>query len=146
MTAAEKLNITNHFRKGEITLNSIILLGRVAVQPELRTTPAGKSVCEFRLAVPRYGNSEKADFLPIVAWQQTAEFICRNIVKGERILVHGELHTDQFTTQSGEKRTKYEVVVDRVEFADGKERKAAAPMTAREAIEEIVDDETSLPF
>lgn len=145
-------------------MNCIILLGRVAVSPKLKTTPNGKSCCEFRLAVPRFGNSQKADFLPIVAWEQTAEFICRNIVKGERILVRGELRAEDYTTQGGEKRTRYRVKADQVAFADGRERKStsspyftapadrsqdelpAAHPTAREVIGEIVDDEPTLPF
>lgn len=99
-------------------MNNICLLGRLTVDPELKTTPNGVSVTSFNLAVDRYtGGERKADFIPIVAWRATAEFITRYFRKGDMIAVNGTLTTRPYRDKEGNKRTVFEVVANNVCFA-----------------------------
>lgn len=105
-------------------MNVVCLMGRLVADPELKQTPTGVSVCSFRIAVDRTyqakGQERQADFINLVAWRQTAEFVCRFFRKGSRIAVTGSLQSRQYTDQSGNKRTAYEVVCDNVSFVDPK--------------------------
>lgn len=100
--------------------NKIILMGRIANDLELKTTPQGLSVCTFRLAVDRAyqkaGEEHKADFFNVVAWRQTAEFVTRYFAKGRMILIEGELQTRQYTDKNGNPATWYEIVAGSVSF------------------------------
>ena len=79
--------------------NRAIILGRLTADPELKQTPSGVSVVSFSVAVDRRyspkGGEKQVDFLAVVAWRQTAEFICRYFSKGNPILVEGEIQTRQ---------------------------------------------------
>lgn len=101
-------------------LNRVILMGRLVSDPELKTTTSGISVTTFRIAVDRSyvksGEERKADFFDIVAWRNTAEFVCRNFGKGSLIAVDGQLQSRQYQAQDGTNRTVIEVVVDNVSF------------------------------
>ena len=105
-------------------LNSVTLMGRLTADPELKTTQNGVSVASFRLAVERnyapQGQERQADFLPCVAWRQTAEFIGKYFGKGRMIAVEGSLQSRNYEDKNGQKRTAYEVVVDQAYFADSK--------------------------
>lgn len=113
-------------------LNRIVLMGRMVADPELKTTPNGVSVATFRLAVERNyaekGKQREADFIPCVAWRQTGEFIASYFPKGRLLLVEGGLQTRNYEDKTGQKRTAFEVVVDRAYFtgekASGPEEKA----------------------
>ncbi|NLP47428.1 MAG: single-stranded DNA-binding protein [Clostridiales bacterium] len=111
-------------------LNSVILMGRLVADPELRTTQNGISVTTFRIAVnrsyTRAGEERQADFIDIVAWRQSAEFVCRYFQKGSLIIVQGSLQSRQYEDKNGNKRTAYEVVADRVSFGGPKSDNAAA--------------------
>ena len=125
-------------------MNCVILCGRTTTDIDLRTTTSGKSVTSFALAVDRPGTNDKTDFIPIVAWEKTAEFLNKYISKGRKIIVEGFLSTRKYEDKNGNSRVAYEVVANRVEFADGK------PVTQTNAelpkdIEEIDGDEDT-PF
>lgn len=105
-------------------LNNVTLMGRLVADPELKTTQNGTSVVSFRLAVERnyapQGQERQADFIPCVAWRQTAEFIGRYFTKGRMIAVEGSLQSRNYEDKNGQKRTAYEVIVDQAYFADSK--------------------------
>ena len=104
-------------------LNEIILQGRLTETPELKKTNSGKSVTSFSLAVERdfSTNGEKeTDFINIVAWNGTAEFINRYFTKGKQMIVKGSLQTRKYQTQNGENRYVTEVIADKVYFAGDK--------------------------
>ena len=106
-------------------MNRIILIGRLTDDPELKTTNSGTSVSTFTLAVNRdytpKGGEKTADFIPCVAWRQTAEFVDKYLTKGLQIAVEGSLQTRKYEDKNGNKRTAYEVNVDRVHFCGGRD-------------------------
>ena len=101
-------------------INRVILMGRLVADPELKTTNTGISVTSFRIAVDRsyvkQGEQRQADFFDIVAWRNSAEFICRHFGKGSLIAIDGQLQSRQYQTKDGQNRTAIEVVVDNVSF------------------------------
>lgn len=101
-------------------MNSVQLVGNLANDPELRTTNNGNAVCSFRIACQRrYKNDNDkydADFISCVAWRQTAEFIHRHFIKGNKIGLIGSLQSRSYEAQDGSKRYVTEVVVDNAEF------------------------------
>ena len=105
-------------------MNSICLMGRLTGDPELKTTQSGVSVTSFRVAVDRAYRSKdqerQADFIPCVAWRNTAEFISRYFHKGQRIALQGSLQSRNYTANDGSQRTVYEVVVDNAFFCESK--------------------------
>lgn len=145
-------------------MNKAILIGRLATDPELRTTSGGVSVCQFRLAVNRrFANQQgvrEADFIPIVVWRQQAETCARYLSKGRQCAVVGTIQTRSYDAQDGTKRYVTEVVADEVEFIGSRDDRpvqmddapvSPAPMAAAKpspkketGFVEIDDDE--LPF
>ena len=109
-------------------MNKVILVGRLAQDPEVRYTQGGKAVASFNLAVNRFGGGsaqkESADFIPIVAWEKLAEICGNNLTKGSQILVEGRLQIRSYETQDGQKRGVSEVVAQSIEFL-GSKRAAA---------------------
>jgi len=106
-------------------LNKIFIMGRLARDPELRRTQAGVPVASFRLAVDRdfkdKSTGEKAtDWIDVVAWRQTAEFVHRYFTKGRMAIVEGRLQMRDWTDKDGNKRTSAEVVADNIYFGDSK--------------------------
>lgn len=99
-------------------INSVVLMGRIVNDLELKTTQSGLSVVSFRLAVDRkYSKGEKqTDFFDIVAWRTQAEFICRYFRKGSLIALEGELQTRSYQTKDGANRTVTEVLANNVSF------------------------------
>ena len=103
--------------------NKVILLGRLVADPELRQTPNNTSVTSFTVAVDRKhtaGEEKQADFLSVIAWRQTAEFVCRHFTKGSAILIEGELQTRSWTDKQGAKRYATDVVANEVFFVESK--------------------------
>lgn len=101
--------------------NIAVLMGRMTSTPELKTTPSGVSVTSFSIAVDRgYGENKQTDFINIVAWRQTAEFICKHFTKGSRIAIEGSIQTRKYQDRDGNNRTVFEVVANNVHFVDGK--------------------------
>lgn len=107
-----------------LNLNKVVLAGRMVESPELRTTPTGLPVTQFRLAVNKRGAKDgqqpQADFITVVAWRQTAEFITRYFKKGNSICVVGSIQTRSYTDKNNQKRTATEVVADEAYFVESK--------------------------
>lgn len=105
-------------------LNSVCLMGRLTADPELKSTQSGVSVCNFRIAVDRTytpkGQEKQTDFINIVTWRSTAEFVSRYFRKGQLVAVQGSIQTSQYTDRDGNKRTTFDVVADNVFFAEKK--------------------------
>lgn len=101
-------------------INQVILMGRLTRDPETRTTPSGKTVTSFSLAVDRQGQDDQADFFDVTAWEKTGELVAQYLSKGRRCLVQGRLRQDSWDDkESGKKRSKVEVVAFDVTFLDG---------------------------
>ena len=105
-------------------LNCVTLMGRLVADPELRTTTTGKSVATFRIAVDRsfvrQGEQRQADFITIVAWESTANFVCRYFQKGSMIAIQGRIQTRNYEDNTGAKRTAFEVLASEVSFCGSK--------------------------
>ncbi len=107
------------------SFNKVILIGNLVADPELKQTPSGVYVTSFRIAVGRKfkaaGDAQpQADFIDIVAWRQTAEFITKYFSKGKPILICGSIQSRNWTDQNGGKRYTVEVVADEVSFVERK--------------------------
>ena len=105
-------------------LNKIILMGRLTRDPELRRTGTGTAVTSFSLAVDRDFKSQsgekETDFIDIVAWRNTAEFVSKYFTKGRMAVVEGRLQIRAWEDRQGNKRRSAEVVADNVYFGDSK--------------------------
>ena len=105
-------------------LNNVVLMGRLVADPELRTTGTNVSVTSFAIAVDRAfvkaGEERQADFIDIVAWRQTAEFITRYFRKGSMIAIQGSIQTRMYEDKNGNKRKAVEVVASNVSFCGSK--------------------------
>lgn len=106
-------------------LNHIVLMGRLTRDPELRRTGSGLAVASFTIAVDRDfsgkdGGEKEADFIDIVAWRNTAEFVSKYFTKGRMAVVSGRLQIRGWTDKEGHKRRSAEVVADNVYFGDSK--------------------------
>lgn len=105
-------------------LNVVSLLGRLVADPELRRTPNGVSVTTFTLAVDRNfvkaGSERQTDFIDIVAWRNTAEFVCKYFQKGSMMAVQGSIQTRTYEDKEGNKRKAFEILADNVFFAGSK--------------------------
>lgn len=100
-------------------MNRVIIMGRLAADPELRRTPSDISVTSFTIAVNRQrqkDGTQNTDWIDCVAWRHNAEFISRYFGKGKMILVEGALQTRTYEDKNGNKRKAVEVLVDRAEF------------------------------
>jgi single-strand DNA-binding protein len=107
-----------------MSLNRIVLQGRLTKDPELRTTKSGESVASFTLAVDRY--DKEVDFIPITAWKNRAEFASKYLSKGRMALVEGRLQIRKWEDKKGNRRESAEVVADNIYFGDTK-RDAPTP-------------------
>ncbi len=105
-------------------LNKIIIMGRLTIDPELRRTGSGTAVTSFSLACDRDFKSQsgekETDFIEVVAWKNTAEFVSKYFSKGRMAVVEGRLQIRDWTDKAGNKRTTSEVVAENVYFADSK--------------------------
>jgi single-strand DNA-binding protein len=103
--------------------NLVVLTGRLTADPELKTTPNGVSVTSFSIAVSRRyraGEETQADFINIVAWRQTAEFITKYFKKGTMIGIEGSIQTRRYVDKDGKNRTVFEVVANNAQFVESK--------------------------
>ena len=105
-------------------LNKIIIMGRLTIDPELRRTGSGTAVTSFSMACDRDFKSQsgdkETDFIEVVAWKNTAEFVSKYFSKGRMAVVEGRLQIRDWTDKDGGKRRSAEVVADHVYFADYK--------------------------
>ena len=123
-------------------MNKVILVGRLAQDPEVRYTQSGKAVASFNLAVNRYGQKDSADFIPIVAWEKLAEVIGNNLKKGAQVIVEGRMQVRSYETQEGQKRRVTEVIVQNLEFLGSKKNNESTP----ESFGDEVFPEEEIPF
>jgi single-strand DNA-binding protein len=105
-------------------LNRVVLMGRLTADPELKVTPNGVSVTSFSIAVDRsyvkQGEERKADFINIVCWKNTAEFVCRYFGKGSLIALEGQLQSRTYQAKDGTNRYVVEVVANNISFTGEK--------------------------
>ena len=142
-------------------LNVIAIQGRLARDPELRQTTTGKSVASFTVACDRgrrdANGQSMADWIPVVAWDARAEFVCKYFQKGSMIAVDGRLQSRTYTAKDGTHRTAREVVASNVHFCGSKAEStapagspaAAAPAQSFAPVQEdwqLCEDEGDLPF
>lgn len=152
-----------------LNLNKVVLAGRLTAEPELKQTQSGISVLSFSIAVNRryvktndgQQAQQQTDFINLVAWRQTAEFISRFFHKGSSICVTGSIQVRPWQDQQGQKRYSTEVVVDEAMFVDSKGEGASGGQYTPDAysapsfssgaedapkFEEVNTDESFLPF
>ena len=114
-------------------MNTVVLIGRLVADPELKYTPSGVAVCSLRMAVDRRFKSEsgekQSDFFDIVAWQKSAEFASNYLSKGRLVAVQGRLQQRSWVQQDGQKRYKVEVVAENIQGLD-RPREGQAPGAA----------------
>ena len=143
-------------------LNKIIIMGRLTRDPELRRTASSTAVAGFTLAVDRdfkSQNGEKStDFIDVVAWRNTAEFVAKYFTKGRMAVVEGRLQIRDWKDKDGNNRRSAEVVAENVYFGDSKRDGApagdyaapmggyAAPVSTTYSFSEIEDEDGDLPF
>lgn len=136
-------------------MNDIKLLGRLAGDPELRYTTGGTAVTSFDLAVnrPTSKDGQKiADFFPIVAWRERAEFVAKYLSKGRQIVVDGTLRTRKWQDKDGNNRKTIEIIADNIYFADSNkgdrqnEHAASSSPSVPDGFEEIQGSDDDLPF
>ena len=131
-------------------LNRAILMGRITKSPELKNTQSGVPVIQISIAVDRdytpKGQEKQTDFINIVAWRGTAEFIAKHFEKGQLIALTGSIQTRSYTDSQGNKRSVTEVIADQVYFCGGKnDNKKEKPSFDENDFEEISTD-SDLPF
>lgn len=111
-------------------LNSAVIMGRLVADPELRTTGTGLSVTSFTVAVERRfakpGEDRGADYIDVVAWRQTADFVTKFFRKGSMIAIQGYLQTRNYEDKNGNKRKAVELVADNVSFCGSKSETGTA--------------------
>ncbi len=136
-------------------MNKVILVGNLARDPEFQTTPTGVSLCRFSIAVQRrFSNAEgnrEADFINVVAWRQTAEFVNKFFKKGSRIGIVGSLQSRSYDGNDGTKKFVTEVVADEAEFVGPKQdstneytENKQEKTTSKPTLQPVEDD--GLPF
>ena len=123
-------------------LNSIVIMGRITKDIELRRTNNGTSVASFTVAVDRDFDKGKADFIECVAWKNTAEFAAKYFAKGSKVVVIGSLQMRDWEDKNGSKRRNAEIIVGSMYFADSKKAESNGYDSG---FSEIEDDE-DFPF
>lgn len=108
-------------------MNSINLIGNLCGDLELRQTNSGKSVTQFNLAVKRPFSRDTTDFIPVVVYDQPAEYLSRYAHKGTKVAVTGKLISRNYEDKNGNKRTAFEVVADVAEICEARESTEAKP-------------------
>lgn len=133
-------------------MNNVALLGRLTKDPELKTTPSGLSVTTFTVAVNRpYSKERQADFIDVVAWRNTAEFVCKYFTKGQMIGLVGSIQTRTYTDKNGNNRKAVEVLASNVYFGGDNRKDNNSPAEVLTASDDdfseidVFDDE-DLPF
>ena len=130
-------------------MNKAILMGRLTKDPELRSTQSGVSVASFTLAIDRrFKNAQgerETDFIPCVAWRQTAEFINQYFSKGHKMAVVGSIQTRNYENDEGRRIYVTEINVDEAYFVESRKGAGQSGSTAN-AYKSYDDDDASLPF
>ncbi|MBB1564311.1 single-stranded DNA-binding protein [Candidatus Saccharibacteria bacterium] len=114
------------------SINQVILLGRLTRDPEQRTTPSGRTVVSFSIAVDRAGQDDQADFFDVTAWEKLGELVMQYLSKGRRVLVQGRLRQDSWDDkETGKRRSRIEVTATDVTFLDAPSGDSANTTTPR---------------
>ena len=142
-----------------MSLNIIVLQGRLVRDPEMRTTQSGVAVASFTLAVDRDfggrdGGEKQTDFIDCTAWRHTAEFVSKYFSKGRMAVVSGRLQIDNYTDNDGNKRKSAKVVADNIYFGDSKKDGATGSQSdetasltpAPSGFVPVEVDDSELPF
>lgn len=134
-----------------MSINCVVLLGRLTADPVLKQTPNGTSVTSFTLAVdrPRTTDGERqTDFIDCTAWRGTAEIICKYFTKGRSLALEGNLRVYNSTNEKGEKRRRTEVVVSSISFVGDTTKNAteSRKTASNTMFDEIDEDDGELPF
>jgi single-strand DNA-binding protein len=129
-------------------LNKVMIIGNVGTDPEMRYTPNGNPVTSFRIATSRFFTSsegerkQETEWFTVVTWNKLAESCNQYLTKGKRVYVEGRLRTHSWEGQDGQKRSRTEIVAERVLFLD---RQTAAPLSEESKIEDVTTED-DLPF
>ena len=134
-------------------LNLVALVGRLTADPELRHTPSQISVTTFTIACNRsyvkQGAERQTDFIDVVAWRNTAEFICKYFRKGQMMALEGTIQTRTYTDKEGKNRKAFEVLANNVYFTESRNPNFAGPPAVTSEIMPVADlpiaDPASLP-
>jgi single-strand DNA-binding protein len=125
--------------------NTVTISGRLTKNPEIKVTQSGKRLCGFTVAVNR--QNDDVDFIDCIAFEKTAEIMEEYCEKGKRVVITGRLQTRTYEAKNGQKVKVVEVVADRVEIIDFKDRAEKPQPIAEDKKEEVDDDlEDSFPF
>ena len=136
-------------------LNRICIMGRITRDLELRRTQDGTAVTSFTVAVDddfksKATGEKKTYFLDVVAWRQSAEFVCQHLGKGRMVVVEGKLPVRDWTDKDGNKRRNAEIIADNIYFGDSKRTDAIEPQIPAESaaggFAEVSEDDVELPF
>ena len=127
--------------------NLVVLTGRLTADPELKNTSNGVPVCSFTIAVERkykQGEDRQADFINVVAWRGTAEFVSKYFNKGSMIGIEGAIQTRKYQDKEGNHRTAFEVVANNVQFVEskrpqGNEEGNSIPVTENDPLPELAE-------
>ncbi len=131
-------------------MNQVVLMGRLTRDPELRHTQTGTPVTTFSLAVdrgftPKDGGERQTDFIDIVTWRNTAEFVSKYFVKGQMAAVTGRLQLRDWTDKDGNKRRSAEVVADNVYFTESKKSRESGTSYTRSVKDDSGSDYSPVP-
>ena len=139
-----------------MSLNHIVLMGRMVKDPELKQTQSGVSVCNFTIAVDRdykNGDEKVADFVDCVVWRNSADFVSKYMKKGRMVVVSGSLQSRKWQDKEGNNRTSWEVQAQNVYFADSKKDGdsnssggSSTPASPDVTYDDLGDDDGQLPF
>lgn len=137
-------------------LNHVSLMGRLAADPEIRRFNSGVAVCTFRIACDRDIKSQdgtrETDWIDVVAWRTTAEFVEKYFHKGDPIVVTGRIQSRTYQTKDGSKRTAVEVSADSVYFAGSASKDASKPRPAGRPVDvsaagfDEIEEDSDIPF
>ena len=126
-------------------INTVVLMGRLTADPELKTTQSGFSVTSFSIAVERNyapkGQERQTDFINVVAWRQTAEFVCKYFDKGQMIAVEGSIQARKYQDKNGNNRVAVEVVANQVSFCGSKSEGGTRNQEASNPLDVDTDDD-----
>lgn len=130
-------------------MNNCVILGRLTADPELKTTGSGISVTNICIAVDRKGTkgeNKVTDWIDVVAWRNTAEFICKYFSKGDPIVISGSIQTRMWEDGDGKKRKTVEVIADNAEFVPKAKGEAPAIKVGDADSFQIVEEDEDIPF
>lgn len=129
-------------------MNNVSLVGRLTRDPEIKTTNSGSSYARFSIAVDRRGKDAGTDFINIVAFGKTSEFIERYFRKGQRIGINGRIQTGSYEGKDGKKVYTFDVIAENVEFVESKSASSSATPANADGFVNIPDgvEDPGLPF